>query len=86
MTNDQINATANAIVNDYRSTKTRLSRLCATLNKLSKNPNDAAIYNKASQLAGRLNSACELVRPEIELPRDAESLNELRRLLLVASL
>lgn len=86
MTNEQISNTANAIVNDYRATKKRISQLCRVLDSLAKGAYDAGTINRAGQLSGRLNSACQVVRPEIVIPTDPKELAELRRQLMLAAL
>lgn len=86
MTTTQIEITADLIANDYRATRKRLAQLCGVLLSLANGASDAATINRASALAGRLNSACRVVRPEIELPTACADLMELRRQLLLAAL
>ena len=80
------NETARLITLDRRATPKRLARLCRVLSSIARGANDAATLNRAAALAGRLNSACRVVRPEIVIPTDPAELLELRRALMVAAL
>lgn len=63
-----------AIINDYRVNKKRTQQLLAKLRRLAKNPADRATRTRAEQLAGRLNHAGNVVKPELTLPTATDDL------------